>query len=138
MNDLTTLISQIKDHEIRISNLEKGLNTSKPKVLAESKNKELTISELIKDKSFNSGQKKVAAIVGFCEKILKFEQIDENKIKDNWVRGKFDGKYRSNLIERAVHDGLIRDLGNGTYDLSQTGERFFEKLLSENDGQNQN
>jgi len=132
MDDLTSIIDQLKDHEKRISVLEGNLTSSDSKIT--SKVKELTIAELIKGKKFHSGQEKIATIVGYCEKTLKLEKIDEGKIKTNWVNGKLDGKYRSNLIERAVGDGLIRDLENGTYDLSQTGESFFEELLHKNDG----
>ncbi|WKZ26098.1 MAG: hypothetical protein QY322_02185 [bacterium] len=135
MDDLTSIIDQLKDHEKRISALEGNLTSNNLKTT--SKVKELTITELVKGEKFHSGQKKIATIVGYCEKILKLEKIDEGKIKNNWVNGKFDGKYRSNFIERAVGDGLIRDLEDGTYDLSQTGESFFEELLHKNNGKTQ-
>jgi len=126
---LQKILAQLENHEKRIRALEGFNPPSEKTVLPIGSKKEITLAELIRGKSFRSGQQKVAIIVGYYEKISKRSSIREIDIKAGWVMGKFDGKYRSNLLERAVKDGLVRDLENGTFDMSQTGEKFFSGFL---------
>jgi hypothetical protein len=124
-NQLTKILEKLQDHEKRLKALEDKLVTP---VSSSSTVKQITLSEMVKRKEFKSGQEKIAAIVGYYEKILHKIPTEAN-IKEGWIKGKFDGKYRSNLLERAVGN-VIRDLENGKFDLSQSGETFFEGLLS--------
>jgi len=136
--NITNILNILKDHERRILSLEdKNTSTRMANPTTKIQQKQITITELIKGKEFKSGQEKITIIVGFCEKILKMQSIKESDIKTNWIKGKFDGKYRSNILGRASRDGLIRDLENGTYDLSQTGEKFFEEFIKRDDKQDQ-
>lgn len=124
------ILARLEDHERRINVLE-GRNDdvgTSGKVVAP---KQLTLNEIIKGKNFKSGQQKVTVIVGNYEKMLGQSPIKEEDIRSAWVKNKFDGKYRTNLLERAVDDGLVRDLENGSFDLSQTGEKFFENFLKD-------
>jgi len=111
----------------RLNKLEERVFKQDSYVSRPSKTK--TLSEIIKDKKFKNGQEKVTVIIGYYEKIEKKTDITESDIKKGWIKGKLDGKHRSNLLERAVGDGLVRDLEAGAYDLTQTGEDFFEKFL---------
>jgi len=134
--DIKSVTDQLENHEMRILALEdKNKSTKVTNTITAGQQKQATITELIKGKKFKSGQEKIAVIVGYCEKILKLQPIREDDIKKNWVKGKFDGKYRSNIVERTSRDGLIRDIEDGTYDLSQSGESFFEDFIKNNDRQ---
>ena len=93
-------------------------------------NKAITLPELARDKKILNGQKKIAVIVGYHEKIASLERIDVKNIKSGWKDGKFSGSYNSSLLQRAVKDGLVRDLKNGYFDLTQSGEDFFDDLIS--------
>lgn len=124
------ILARLEDHEKRIRVLEIDKNRIVSQITAHASNKkQLTIAEIIRGKLFKSGQEKVAVIVGYYEKTLHQIPVSEKDIRTGWISGKFDGKYRSNLLERAVGDGLIRDLENGAFDLSQTGEKFFDNFL---------
>lgn len=125
-DELQKIIKKLNNHEDRISALE-GKRVKADNSSVSSGKKQETLPELIKGKKFSSGQEKIATIVGYCEKILH-RLPEEINIKEGWIKGKFDGKYRSNLLDRAASDGLIRDLENGKFDLSQTGEGFFGKF----------
>lgn len=140
-------INQIKrkldNHEKRIRVLETGkYKVEDQKINGQTithidTQKQLTLAEIILGKRFKSGQEKIAIVVGYYEKIFKKSSIKEAEIKAGWIRGKFNGKYRSNLLERAVGDGLVRDLEDKTFDLSQTGEKFFDNFLKSNVRKNQ-
>ena len=75
----------------------------------------------------------VAGGTGFLGKHLvarlKKDKITEADIKEGWKDGKFIGTYANSLLQRAIKDVLIRDLKDGTYDLTQDGENFFETIL---------
>lgn len=127
----------------RFDRLEARVNTLEQKTLTiqgqstelpNKKSKTLTLPELIRDKKFENGQQKITVIVGYFEKIKSVTPIKERDIKEGWQEGKFEGRYNPNLLSRANRDGLIRDLskldGDG-YDLSQSGERFFEEFLKQ-------
>ncbi len=127
---LKKILEKLEDHDGRIRALEGRIgSTGTTRKVAVSK--QATLNEIIKGKNFKSGQQKTAVIVGYYEKILGQSPIKEEDIRSAWVKNKFDGKYRTNLLERAVDDGLVRDLENGSFDLSQTGEKFFENFLKD-------
>lgn len=93
--------------------------------------KKVSLAEIAKGPEMRkaNGQHKVAAIIGYYEKIANEGPSDRAKIKTAWLKGKFVGKYHTTLIDRAI-GSLVRDLDNGTYDLSQAGEVFFDSLLN--------
>lgn len=126
---LKQIFKKLEDHEMRIRSLEgkKEEHIDNP---PSSSTKEVTLAEVIRGKNLKSGQERVAVVVGYYEKITKKTEINTEDIKKGWVQGKLKGKFRTNLLDRAVSDGLVRDLENGKFDLSQTGEDFFEKLIS--------
>ena len=107
-----------------------GQNVGQQPVVASSK-KPLTLPELARKKSILNGQHKIATIVGYNEKVINEGAIPLNALKAGWKDGKFAGSYNSALLLRAIKDGLVRDLKDGTYDLTQGGENFFDELLSE-------
>ena len=124
------ILAQLLDHDKRIRTLEAcDVNSEIPKT-----EKEATLAEIVHGKIFKSGQEKIAVIVGYYELILHQSPVNETNIRTGWLKGKLDGKYRSNLLERTVSDALVRDLENGAYDLSQTGEKFFNNFLKSNVG----
>ncbi len=86
-----------------------------------------TLPEIVKGKKFKNGQEKVAIIIGYDEKIEKKTDITESDVKKGWKNGKFDRKYNSNLLARAIKDGLVRNI-DGNLDLSQAGEKFFDNF----------
>ena len=94
------------------------------------KSKAVTLAELVKGFKFQNGQEKVAAIIGYWEKVEGKSEVPVKDIEQAWRNGKLDGSYHPNYLQRAVADGLIRELDKGVYDLSQSGEGFFEKLLA--------
>lgn len=96
-----------------------------------SKPKLISLPELARFNSTLNGQQKVTLIVGYFEKILDISPINRSEINEGWGDGKFKGTFATTLIHRAVKDGLIRDL-KGSYDLSQTGEEFFNDLITNN------
>lgn len=94
--------------------------------------KQITLPEIARERKFRNGQEKVAVIVGYLEKIAKLDGIMESKIREEWRGSKFSGSYARTLLNRAIEDGLVRDLKNGAYDLTQSGEGWFDKLLENN------
>ncbi len=90
--------------------------------------KERTLREMIRGKKFN-GQEQVAAIVGYHEKILG-QPVHKNEIKNVWQDAKMNGKYAAIYLTRAQKDALVRVLADDTCDLTQTGEEFFDRLLT--------
>lgn len=135
-HNLKQIMARLNDHEKRINKLEKNKMGTYPKIPL-GKQKQITLAEMIRGRNFNSGQEKITVIIGYYEKIIQKSPIKEAEIKTGWIKGKFDGKYRSILLERVVKDGLVRDLENKNFDLSQTGERFFDNFLKPNAGNNQ-
>jgi hypothetical protein len=92
--------------------------------------KGLTLPELIFGKKFNNGQEKIALILGYMEKFDNKKGIKEIDIQQGWKDGKFDGSYANEFLRRATKS-LVRDLKDGTYDLSQTGEQFFDNFVKQ-------
>jgi len=135
--NIKQILNKLEDHEKRIRVLEVGKSKADGQLTTHvDVQKQLTLAELIRGKSFKAGQEKVAVIVGYYEKILHKEAVKEADIKEGWKKGKFDGKYSPNLLARAIKDGLVRNI-DGSLDLSQTGEKFFENFLKLNVGVNQ-
>jgi hypothetical protein len=88
-----------------------------------------SLPELVRMYPLQNGQQRIAAIVGYMEKIEKRGNIKLADIKRGWGLGKFDGSFANVLVMRAVRDGLIADYNNdSTYVLTQSGESFWEQL----------
>jgi len=124
---MKTTEERIIDLESRVSALEERIfstNTSSVSVGG----KERTLREIVKGKKFKNGQEQIAAIVGYHEKILG-QCIAKEAIKNAWQSAKMNGAFAAIYLTRAK-DTLIRILDDGTCDLTQTGEEFFEALLN--------
>lgn len=91
--------------------------------------KTISLSELARNELLDNGQKKIAVIVGYNEKILAQEPMSMPEIKEMWKRGKFIRKCDPKLLERALVDGLVREPEKNTYDLTQRGEDFFDDVV---------
>ena len=120
---------EIKSLGERIEKLEKVVFGDTPVSIKTNSSKPLTITALARKDNVKNGQQKLTAIVGYYEKILEKDKITESDIKEGWKDGKFTGAYANVLLQRAIKDVLIRDLKDGTYDLTQDGENFFETVL---------
>ncbi|HEY4489555.1 MAG TPA: hypothetical protein VJA87_03715 [Candidatus Paceibacterota bacterium] len=124
----------METNEQRISALESRVKTLEALILnadaptVNVSRKEKTLREIIKGKKFN-GQEQVAAIVGYHEKILG-QAVHKNEIKNAWQEAKMNGKYAAIYLTRAQKDALVRILADDTCDLTQTGEDFFDGLLT--------
>lgn len=128
-NDIEKIIERLDNHEKRLSALEGGeLRSRKDTVSEKETKKQLTMPELIKGKKLKSGQEKIAAIVGYYEKVVKSESITQASVKEGWRIGKFDGKYNPSFILRAIEAGLIRNI-DSQLDLSQTVEKFWDNII---------
>ena len=121
---LTRILSQLADHENRLHKLE---GPTPPTFAPLGGDKQKTLREIIKGKKLNNGQEKIAAIVGYAEKISG-KLVTKKEIGKIWVDTKFDGTYKTNLVDDASGT-YVRVHSNGECDLTQTGEDFFEKLL---------
>lgn len=89
--------------------------------------KQATLREIIKGREFKNASEKLAVIVGYHEKVVK-SLIPKDNLRREWVYAKFEGTYRSNLLDDA--SGVyVRVQSDGTCDLTQTGEEFFENFL---------
>lgn len=129
--DIGQIFAQLQDHEKRLAEIEKNRSGLTHTQDSQPKTKQQTLPELVKGKTITSGQKKIAIIVGYYEKILGKSPINESEIKSGWRIGKLDGKYANTLLQRAEKDALIRNF-NGDIDLSQTGEQYFADFIKEN------
>jgi len=104
--------------------------TSKKNIAATSSGeKKITLREIVRRKKFNNGQEQVAVIVGYYEKVVG-SLINKNVIPTEWVKAKMMNKYNTAYFSRAKDD-LIRMHQDGTCDLTQTGEDFFDNFLSD-------
>lgn len=130
------ILKQLEDHEKRIRVLEDKKGEPNLQIAKINNSKKIsTLAEVIRGKSFKSGQEKVAVIVGYYEQIVQKDSIKEIDVKDGWKAGKFDGKYSQNFLTRAIKDDLVRNI-DSVLDLSQTGERFFANFLKADVGSN--
>lgn len=126
-----------KSIEDRFKNLEKRLiiiegEVKKLLLLPEEdlpKRKDITLAELRRKSEIKNGQQSVALIIGYYEKVLKEEAIKPKDIESGWRDGKFSGKYNPNFLIRAIKEGLVRPQKEGVYDLSGTGEDFFDAQI---------
>ncbi len=118
--------TEFKKLVARVEKLEKLIQTPTP---ARKHGKQRTLPELIKGKKFKNGQQKVCIIVAYCEKYGDKKSVLENEIAQGWRDGKFDGAYARTLLDRTIGDGLVRDLKDGTFDLSQSGDEFYEEFM---------
>jgi hypothetical protein len=125
--------NQLNDILNRLAKLEAAVfgEANKGPIRRASSKKPVTIIETVKGKNFRNGQTKVAFIVGYLEKIEKNVGIKEKDIKQAWRDGKMDGIYVNELLRRAIKDALVRDLKDGTFDLTHTGELYFYEKLKE-------
>jgi len=124
---MKTIEQRISELGSRVEALEaKIFSTDVPTVSAS--NKEKTLREIVKGKRFKNGQEQIAAIVGYHEKVLG-QLIQKDQIKDVWQDAKMNGAFAAIYLTRAK-DTLVRILSDGTCDLTQTGEEFFEALIN--------
>lgn len=123
---LQKILKHLSGHEERIRALEGPSNTQVARTNSK-KGKQITLREVVKGRQFKNGQEQIAVIVGYREKELG-TMIHKDKIKSEWINAKMMSKYSPNFLNRAKDD-LIRVHSNGTCDLTQTGEEFFEKFL---------
>jgi hypothetical protein len=131
----------IKDMIARLERLEQLFdkkNRGNAAGLSATSNKIITLPELARKANLKNGQLKITAVVGYNEKILEKPPINTARIKELWRDGKFSGSYAFILVHRAVQEGLIRENKSSkeaAYDLSQSGEDLFKKILrSKDDG----
>lgn len=115
------------DIEIRLKKLEDAVFGTSSAFSA--KSKQIALSEISRSPLLKNGQQKVAAIVGYHELISQDGPIAMPLIKADWIKAKFSGKCDPKLLERSIIDGLVREVGENTYDLTQKGESFFEDIV---------
>ncbi len=125
-NNIQQILNKLNDHEKRIRALEDS-GANRPGKIDTGKEKQKTLREIVKGRKFKNGQQQVAVIVGYNENILS-TLIHEDNIKTEWVNAKITNKYSKNFLDRAK-DEFIRIRSDGTCDLTQTGEEFFEDFL---------
>ncbi len=125
----TTLEERLAQLEQRVTDLE-GAGFLQPSILTPRKS--LTLAELRRRAEIKNGQQAIAIIIGHYEKILNQGAMLPKAIEEAWHEGKFDRKYNSEFLRRAVVDGLVRSQKDGTYDLSISGEDFFQTQLNRN------
>ncbi len=123
---LQQIIKRLDDHEKRIRAFEgSGINTSEKTNVGNGKQK--TLREIVKGRKFKNGQQQVTVIVGYHENTIGV-LIHKDNIKTEWSVAKMTNKYSKNFLDRARGD-FIRIHPDGTCDLTQTGEEFFEEFL---------
>lgn len=120
------ILERIENHEKRIRALEEFSSVQAVRI-NQREGKQTTLREIVKGRKFKNGQEQVAVIVGYHENILG-TLIKKDNIKSEWTNAKMTNKYSTEFIARAK-DVLIRVQPDGTCDLTQTGEEFFEKFL---------
>ena len=96
-----------------------------PGVIITPSNKRLTLPELARRAKLSNGQQRVAAVVGYFEKLQGKDEVTMADLQQGWKDGKFPGSYAPVYLSRAIKDGLVRQKAKGSYDLTQTGEDFF-------------
>ncbi len=124
------------DFEKRLKRLEAAVFGDGASEIKPHQGKAIALSQLSRSAHLTNGQKKIALIVGYNEKVSNQPPIGFTQIKESWTGAKFVGKCDPKLLERAIVDGYIRDPEtNNRYDLTQQGEDFLEELLKgfEND-----
>ncbi len=120
------IIKILADFDGRLAQIEKLFATQKVPVKSIG-SKQRTLREIVKGRKFNNGQEQIAVIVGYHENIIKVP-IQKDNIKTEWINAKLPNKYDNKTLSR-TKDVLIRIDSEGSCDLTQTGEDFFEKFL---------
>ncbi len=100
------------------------------------RSKQIALSEISRNSLLKNGQQKIVAIVGYHELISQDGPIGMPDIKVDWVKAKFVGKCDPKLLERAITEGLVREVDDKRYDLTQKGEDFFSAII-ERDSSNE-
>ncbi len=118
------ILSQLLDHENRISKLEGIL----PSNLPMGDNKQRTLRELIKGRKLNNGQEQLSVIVGYFEMVIK-KPVHKNALKSEWISAKMLNKYDASFLARAKNVFFTVDSSDQCI-LTQTGEEFFEKFIN--------
>lgn len=90
--------------------------------------KQITLPEIAREAIFDNGQRRIAAIVGYFEKIKGQESISSADIREGWRAGKFPGSYSPVYLHRAIKEGIIRQKDKNSFDLSQSGEDFLKEI----------
>lgn len=97
--------------------------------ITKSTSKKITLPELARKASLTNGQQRIAAIVGYNEKVLGKEDVLVADLQQGWKDGKFSGSYSAVYLHRALKEGLVRQKDKNVFDLTQTGEDFFSGLF---------
>src|SRR3989338_2745464 len=133
--------NRIKSIEARLDSIEFVLNKNSTRTYLGNDErgplppKRRTIAEVVRGYPFRNGQEKIAAVVGYWEKLEGKSPIKVKDIIQSWRDGKIVGAYHNNFLERAIQDGLVRHVGRDAYDLSQSGEDFFAVVYREQERQ---
>ena|ERR1035437_6772399 len=135
MSDLIEILARLDQFDERLKSLEASVINKALPAASINAGKQKTFAEIIKGKKFNSGQEKITAVIGYYEKITKKVPVKAADVEVGWRDGKVEGKFNPNLLRRAIKDGFVRELGNGEFDLSQSGENFFEKLTKKTENE---
>ena len=128
-NEIELIKNQLLNLEDRVTRLE-NISVDRSNVVMNKNdlNKQVTLYELIKDKSFKNGYQKIAMIVGYYEKVIK-NPIHRDELGSKWFEAKFDKVYKTNLLSDAM--GLyVRVSDDGICDLTLTGEKFFDSIIN--------
>jgi len=115
------------DIELRLRKLEDAVFGNG--IVPNLNSKQIALSEVSRKPQLKNGQQKVTAIIGYHELIVQDGPINMTVIKADWTRAKFVGKCDPKLLERAITDGLVREVDDKSYDLTQKGEDFFSSLI---------
>jgi hypothetical protein len=103
--------------------------TTALQTITKSSNKKITLPELARKATLSNGQQRIAAIVGYYEKVLSNEDVLVSDLQQGWKDGKFPGSYAAVYLHRALKEGLVRQKDKNIFDLTQTGEDFFSGLF---------
>jgi|SRR3989344_1151799 len=124
--EIKDILARLDDYEKRLAHLE-GKAITPVAVLKAKVGKQKTLREMVKGKKFKNGQEQIAIIVGYHEKILG-NLLSKDKIKEEWTNAKIINKFSAEFLSRA-RDVLVRVHSDGTCDLTQGGEDFFDSFL---------
>lgn len=124
---IKTILAQLADHEARLKSLESGTPSAAVPVVTGIGDKQKTLREIVRGKKLKNGPEKIAVIIGYHEKIVG-KLINKDDIRKDWTEAKFDGTYKTNLMDDASGT-YVRVHSNGECDLTQTGEDFFDQFI---------
>ncbi|SRR6266481_1542124 len=127
---IDTLLASVQDLHTKVDAMNGSqARATTPAVIISSSNKGITLPELARRLTLENGQQRVAAIIGYYEKLQGKDEIVITDIQQGWKAGKFPGAYAAVYLHRALKDALVRQKDKGAYDLTQTGEDFFSNLF---------